>query len=794
MKSPAYSLINILVLSVGLTSAILVSLYVQDELSFDKHWSDGERIYRLGTIRHMPDGSGAAEFKDTYVSVAPKLSTVVPQAEYVSRYVLMRFLVTYQNRRFYEEIRFSDHTFFNVFDMRFLEGSREKAFEKSYSVVLTESTARKYFGDESALGKTIQFDVKHQFTVGGVIEDPTENTHLELGLIANIESRKRMYGKYVNDNWKVPFASTYVKLQQDENIQSIESSLRSFAKQHVPPHLDLEFTLLPVSDIHVNESAVGGQGNLAILSITVLLILLMVCINTVNLSTAKGVERNKELGVRKALGASRMQIAFLILSESILLSLAALLVALFSVEMLIAVFNAITDKSLSFNYLTDIGLLLQLILISLFTGVCAGAYPAFILSSFKPVDVFRSSSKFGTGSVNVRKLLLIIQFAVAIGLSVFSIVIFKQLQFMKNMDLGFDKENIVVVHNLDWTDIRGKNNSLITELESNPDILYVAESTEVPGKDIRSTIKGFFPLGSSKENALSINHLMIGYDFFDAYNVNLRAGRYFSEEFGSDELVFEESDMEDASESTFNIILNESAVKKLGLHSAEQSIGKIIRTDDPDWPFSLKVAGVVSDFHMLAGHGKIEPYIFLLKPDRARFISVRTKTGSTMSALKHIDNVWSKINPEYPIVRSFLDSDLEKSYGRWEKNGQLMGVLVFITITISVIGSYTLSAFSIRLRNKEICMRKLAGAQALDITKLFCMDFSKPMLIANAIAMPFAYYFSYNWLSEFSYRIELSPVMFLIVFIASITLCFASISFNTVRVANTNLAKTLKNL
>lgn len=786
LQNPMYSLINIIGLAIGLTCTMLMLVYVQDELSFDTHWQNADRIFRLEVDKKLLDSADIVKYTDNYAGVAERVEKIVPEVEVTSRYLTMHFLVNYKDKSFYEYIRYTDKNFLNIYNIEFVYGDKSSALNDAFSLLISEDIAKKYFGSTNPMGKTLRFDGKHNFIVTGVFRNIDKNTHLNLSMLGNMQFWENVYNQESKFDWSFPFVSTYVLLKPNVPIEQAKVSLASFADKHVPKNLKLNFNLTPVRDIHLAQASGGGKGNLIILSVISLLMLVMACINTVNLTTAKGAERNKELGIRKSLGASRLQVSMQLLIEAVILAFASLIVAVVVCYVVMPWFNSITDKNLSFAFLLTPGRVLQYVGIALLTGILSGAYPAFILSKFKPVEVFRGSSKFGTGSVSIRKLLLVLQFGIAVVLSVFALVIFQQMQYMKNMDLGFDKDNMLVLSNMGWTDIRPNNSALKLELLKDNKIKSVSVSQTVPGKEFK-WVSEYQPQGKSSLDSVSLHSLYVDYDFFSTYKVDLKSGRLFNESYGGDL-----GDLDNPDSKQVNVILTEKAARLLSW-DASQAVGKLLKVPGKDM-VSLKVVGVVSDFHMGSGVSKLEPYIFMANPGGAQFMTVRIDGDAFFQSVEYVEQIWSRVNPQYPIVRSFLDTDLEESYSRWEKNGQIVAVLVLITIAIAFVGSFGLSAFSIRLRNKEICMRKVVGAGVTEITSLFLWDFSKPILVANLVAIPVAMYLCLNWLSTFPYHINIGVGTLILVTTFSLITCWLAVAYNTLKVANTSPAQTFRHL
>jgi putative ABC transport system permease protein len=782
-----YSTINIFGLAIGMAVFVFTLLYVQDELSFDKDWSNSGQIFRLETVRHFSDKAGSIDV-DTFPAIAPALVTGVTEVEQTARLVPMQFVVKYQEKAFYENIDFIDKSFLLIFGFEFIYGDYETAFGEPFSIVITKSMSEKYFGDINPIDKVLTLDNKNFYRVGAVIKDVKENSHLKIGFLANIQSRENMYHARDNDNWTDRFARTYVLLKKNETIESLKKGIGYFSSVHIPNELNIGFRLNPIEDIHLQESAGGGGNSLIALSLIGGLILLIACINATNMAIAKGVGRNKELGVRKSLGASRQQLAIQFLSESLVLSVCALFLAIVLVRLFLGWFNYVTDKAIIFDFFTNILLILKLVIVTIVTGFIAGSYPAFYLSKFQPSEVFRNLGKAGSASSRVRNGLIIVQFSIAIVVSIYTVFIFQQMSFIKKIDLGFEKENVLVLSNLGWTEIKPNYERLKNELLKNPEVISVAGSMTVPGKEYDKS-SGFYLSGGNREDALTLNRLAVDYDFFETYNVKVLAGRPFGKDYALDRATNKDV----ADNSIYSAVINESAARKLGWLNNSDALGQLVNSVDSNWNFTLNIVGVVSDFHMLAGHGELSPYIFIVYPEQSQYLSVKITGNNLVSTLESIDATWSAINPNYPIVRSFLDTDLNIAFSRWEKNGQIMAVLSIVAIVIAMLGSFVLSGFSIRSQTKEIGLRKMVGANTLDISKLFLWKFAKPVLIANMIAIPIAFYVVIEWLSGFPYRLHVSLINFFVVSVLSLVVCWIAVGYHIIKISNVSLSHTFRN-
>lgn len=786
-----FTSVNLAGLSVGLLCFLMTLLYILDELSYDAFWQKGANIYRVETTVQRNDGSSTVEFVRSFGPLKLLAEANMQGQESVARLKSIQFLAAHNENRFYQDVSFIDQSFFDIFNLNFIQGSSETALITPFTVVLTKSAAIRYFGRADVLDQVLILDGKHKLQVTGVVDDIAKSTHLELEMLASIESLSRIYGERMLRNWNFPNVNTYVALQHAQDPVQWQKQLIELANKNVPTRLQgsIFFSLQPISDIYIRGNELGGFNTIYVLGTLSALVLLMACINTINLATAKGGERERETGIRKALGGTRLQLFSQFMVESYLLVFGAVILALFFLDLLLPWFNQVAAKTLSISSLLEPQFLLGLLILILITGFLSGAYPAAVMSSYKPVDILKGSAGYGEGSFSMRLVLLVFQFVVAVAISIGSYFIYQQMNHIKNIDLGFSDENIVILNNIGWTDIRPHYSTLQQELEKHLNIQKVSGSFTVPGKEF-DRVGTFHIEGSSAESGVTLNRMSTDFGFFQTYDINLVAGRHFSREYGSDEVSL---NSDTVGKTTYSAMLNETAVKKFGL-TTENAVGKRLISSDKKWSFDVRIVGVVKDFHLLAGHGAINPYVFIVSPGTAQYASVKIIGGKLTEVISYIDSTWERIIPQYPIVRNFLDDDMSQAFAQWERNGQLMMALSLIAIWIAATGSFGMAAYSTKNRNLEISMRKVVGASTNDLIKLLLWDLSKPLILANVIAWPLIYMIIRNWLDNFAYRMDISVPIFLIVGVCSIFFCWLTVSYHTLKVARTSPATIFKHL
>jgi putative ABC transport system permease protein len=469
------------------------------------------------------------------------------------------------------------------------------------------------------------------------------------------------------------------------------------------------------------------------------------------------------------------------------LAFASLVVAILLIEIALLVLNPILDKQLALNFLTDGVLLFKLLLITAVTGLLSGAYPALVLSKFRATDVFKGNVYFGGGPASFRSIMVVLQFSMAIVLSIATTFVYLQLDYVRNIKLGFDDTNIVVLENVGWTEIHPQFETLRSELLKNDNVKSVSASISVPGREF-DRVSDFYIAGSDTAKKVSLSRLSIDHDFFKTYDVKMLAGRDFSRDQAMDII----QPVSDGSRPVFNVVINEAATRHFGFASAHDAIDRILVSSDKTWDFDGRVVGVVSDFHILAGHGAINPYVYSIRPDYVRYASIKISGNQLRSTLNHIDETWNRIIPKYPIVRSFLRDDLQETFVRWERTGWILVSLSALSILIAVLGCFAMAAYSTKSRSKEVGLRKVLGASSFNIVSLLTLEFSKPVLIANFVAWPIAYLAVRTWLDGYSYRVEMSGYVFVLNGLLSLIISALVVGVLTLSVARMNPAGALR--
>ena len=774
LRHKAYSAINISGLAIGMASSILILLWVQNELSFDKFHTNANQIYRI-----TADASG---FKAAVnpAGMPAGLQAVMPEIKSTVRlsHISSALLDAGGDRKFEEKkIFYTDSTFLEVFSFPLLEGNRKTALLRHDGILLTASMAKKYFGNHKALGQTLKKNNGDYVTVTGVLADIPTNSHLQFDFImpltreANSDVRDNVYTSFnfysyvLLDKSFVPTPSSVARLNQQMN---------QVFKQHVKEDvLKAEFQLQPLTAIHLDtplQVDLPGHGNrqyVNIFFIVAIFILIVACINFMNLATARSARRAKEVGLRKVVGAVRGQIIRQFLGEALLISFFALLLAIALVWLSLPLFNHLANRDLSLR-LWDGKLLLTLVSISIGTGLVAGSYPALFLSGFQPVKVLKGNLKSLSGNLLFRNGLVITQFVVSIVLLAGTIVVYQQLEFIRSRNMGFEKENLLYMPMKG--EIWSKQKALRTQLEQNPLTSSYTIVSELP-IDIMSGDGDVQWEGKDPRSQVIIPSLAVSESFIDVFHMKILRGRDFSPAFKADSNSY---------------IINETAVRAMGF-TMNNALGKHLGWGD----LKGTVIGVVKDFNFKPIHQVIEPLILHINSWGGTVV-VRARPGTTDATIHAMENITKGLNPAYPFSYNFLDQDLANLYKGEEQMGNIFKLFAFLAIFISGLGLYGLSAFMAQQRTKEIGVRKVLGASIFNIVYLLSTGFTRLILIAVVISVPLSFFAIHRWLESFAYHIEVGWTVFFFASMAALFLAWLTVSFETIKAAIINPASSLR--
>lgn len=793
-RHPFISFINIFGLTVGLTCCLLILSYIINEKSYDKFNKNAENIYRVTRIFYSAPNVESLHLSAVAPPFGPLLQTAFPDIKKISR-LLPNGTTTlkYGDKIFNERNSFfADENFFSLFDVPFLKGDQKSALSEPYTVVMTQEVARRYFGDENPINKIILLDNnKHPFKVTGVFNDFPANSHMhpELLLSFNTLKDESIYGeKQLETNYGNNSFYTYLIFPDGYNVEHIRAQLNNFLDNYV--HMDgmpgnvkthqvTSLTLQKLTDIHLTshlDDEIEENGNITrvyIFSAIALFILLIACINYMNLSTARSTLRAKEIGIRKVIGAQRKEIIGQFLSESVFITWIAMILAFLATSLLLPLVNKISNENLSFNDLLQLKVLLPILSLPFVIGLISGIYPALFMSSFIPAKVLKGMLKVGSGNISFRKVLVILQFSISIILIVATTVVYQQLQYIQNKALGFNKDHIL---NMGYPDVLTKQfESFKHDLEKGGNVLGVARSSRVPSGRLLDMQDVQIMEGSSMQSMkVDLKCLSTDHDFVPTYGMTMAAGRNFSKDFGTD---------------TNNFVINETAVRALGWKTAQNAVGKDMRYGGVQG----KVVGVVKDFHFESLHQMIVPMLFRLPSNQGYHkLSIKIDGKNVQATMKSIQQIWKNYLPDVPFESTFIDEKFDQLYHSEQQQGSLFTIFSCIAIFIACLGLFGLSAFTISQRVKEIGVRKVLGASVPQIVTELSKDFLKLVLVAAIIALPIAWYSMSKWLMDFAFRINVSWWVLLMAGVAALVIAFVTISFQSVKAAMANPIKSLR--
>lgn len=792
MKYKFISFINLFGLSIGLACCLLILAYILNELSFDRY-KQSRNIYRVErTFLNPMEKTVNLELSAVAPPVGPLLANDFKEIERVTQ-VLQNGPTPfkYDEKMFNEKNSFfGDQNILDLFDVSVVKGNPAKALNEPYTVMLTEEVARRYFSNEEPLNKVIRMNNQFDLKVTGVYKAFPSNAHLHPEVLVSFPTLMdtAVYGKQnFIDNWGNNAFYTYILLPEHYDARKLEAQLPAFQNRHIPQEGDggikpsdySVLSLRKVTDIHLyshkdDEAEENGDiKRVYIFSVIALFILLIACINYMNLSTARSALRGKEIGIRKVVGARRPELMGQFLTESVLISWIATLIAFLLTGLTLPFLNKMSGLSMELDILLRWQVLLPLLLVPFVVGILSGFYPALLLSSFQPIKVLKGIVKVGKSNLSFRQLLVVTQFSISIILIICTAVVFQQLRYMQNKSLGFNKNHIVTLsYNGGLT---ANYESFKTELLRNDNIKDIARSSRIPTGRLLDAMGSQINRGDSLElTQADIKFIVVDEDYIPTYGVPIVAGRNFSTSFGTD---------------TSSYLINESAAKILGLRSPEDAIGKQFVYGGRNG----QLVGVFHDFHFESMHQRILPLVMFIPRNLNNFGRLSVKiSGNISNALAHLEHTWKKFLPEIPFEYSFLDERFEKLYESEQRQKSIFTIFSCIAIFVACLGLFGLSAFAISQRIKEIGIRKVLGASVYGIIALLSVDFLKLVIVSALIALPVAWYAMHKWLEDFAYRITIPWWIFPLASVMAMVIAFLTISVQAMKAATVNPVKNLR--
>lgn len=790
LRNRAFSAINIVGLAIGLASCMLISLYVLDELSFDRYNEKADQIVRVVFKGTMNGG----KMNEAHVMppTAQALKNDYPEVLLATRLRQGGFPKVLIGDKQYgdDPMAFVDNNFFEVFTLPLIQGNEKTALSEPNTVILSQKLAEKYFGNQNVIGKVINFKGSNiAYKITGMIGSVPKNSHFHYDIfvsMAGLEEAK-------STSWMTSEFFTYLLLQKGYDYKKLEAKLPQTVDKYMGPQLkqamgmsmaefrkggnDIGLYLQPLTDIHLYSDAsydLGASGDIKyvyIFGAVAIIMLLIACINFMNLSTAGASKRAREVGVRKVMGSEKMELVWQFLLESVLLTSIALLLAAIFGFIALPLFNKLSGKDLALQLNAVPTLLPGLLLFGLVVGVLAGSYPAFFLSSFKPISVLKGKFTSDKGSIGLRSGLVVVQFFISITLMIGTTVVYQQLKYIQNKKLGYDKEQVLVLDT--WS--LGKNQQVFRdELLRNPNVVNVSSSSYLPAGPSNNNNFMVYPDGKNTTLVKTLRY-DVDFNYIATLGMKMAYGRNFSKDFGND---------------SSGVILNETAAKMLGWKKDALN-HTISRANNEGQIASYRVIGVVKDFHFRSLHERITPLVMTLSGDAGTMI-VKVKTQNMKALLSGLKNQWDAFKPEMSFAYTFMDERINNTYLAEQKTGQILGVFAGLTIFVACLGLFGLATFTAEQRTKEIGVRKVLGASVVSVVALLSKDFLKLVVVSILIAMPVAWYGMDKWLQGFEYRTDISWWMLALAGIISVAVALFTVSFQSIKAALMDPVRSLR--
>ncbi len=792
LKKKVYSFINILGLGVGMACCVLIFMFVQDELSFDNYHEKGDRIYRLTHGSRSPEGVKEGEEAEPFwvwhnAPVGPALKEEFPEVEKIVQFSgRSDLLLSYGETTLQEDgVFFMDSTVFDVFSWKLLAGDPKKALVAPYSIVLTETTAKKYFGDQDPLGKTLKGSESAgranagDYTVTGVMADVPSNSHFKFNALLSLTTFKQSNPR-VFDAWGYVDFYTYFLVNEGFDQAAFEAKIPGFIDRRYPDKEDTYMIHVEaLKDVYLRTTAqrlpgeTGSLTNIYVFSMIGVFILVIAMINFMNLSTARSMERAKEVGIRKAIGADRRSLIYQFLGESLIIVFLAALVAIVFVSVALSMMNDLTGKTFDINQVVNWQTVPFFLGIMLIVGLLAGSYPAFVLSSFQPVLILKGINKSSTKGAFLRKGLVVFQFSLSIALIAGTMVVYSQMNHLLDKDMGFDKEQMLVLdYNYD-EQVNYMSAALKSELEALPAVTSAAFSRSVPGSyfpNAYTTIESAD--GEMVGQAQPV--FQVGIDFVNHYDLELIAGRSYSRDYPSD--------------SSSALVINEATARQYGYANPAEIVGKKF----DQWGRAGEVIGVVKDFNYISLHRTIEPLTLPFEAYASRYLSLKVGGEDLPATIAQVRGIWEKLAPHRPFLYSFLDEDFNTQYQSDFRFRKIFTTFSVLAIMIACLGLLGLATYTAEQRTKEIGVRKVLGADVSSIVGLLSKDFIKLVLVAIVIATPVSWYAMNQWLEGFAYQVPVHWWIFGIAGVLAVVVALATISFQSIKAALMNPVKSLR--
>jgi len=791
MKNKFFSFINIVGLAIGLTCFVLIAVFVYDELSYDTYAANAKDIYRVNLS--VTGNGDVAVYPDVDIAVGEGMKNAFPEIKDFTRLSPATDFVKYDDKQFKEDkLAFADSNFLQMFSIQLIDGSNKDALVQPNSVVISKAFAKKYFGDANPVSKSLIIGVglySALYKVTGVFDKVPNNSHFHFDAFLSMTTWHRTH-----PTWSNLGEYTYLLLNKNTDVKKLEAKFPQLVAKYVVPEVQHDmgvsyaeaqksvntfiFLLQPLTDIHLYSHTKyeiepnGDMQYVYIFSVLAIFILLLACVNFTNLSTARAVKRAKEVGVRKVMGSGKLQLIKQFLSESVLMSFCAMLLAIGLIFILLPYFNNVSGKQISVDYFLNYKFIVAMLVLVFFVGIIAGIYPSFFLSSFNPIKVLKGASVTGNKKNYLRSGLIVFQFFVSTALIIATIIVYQQLNYMQNKKLGYNKEQVLFLP--DGRLMAQNQDAFKQQLLSDNRVVAASISRSVPGDAFMDGTEIFPKNETGNGTEIHANIYHVDYDYLRTLGIRIIRGRNFSKDFQTD--------------SASGVVINEAAVKELGWNNTN-AIGKtIVRSGQQEF----KVIGVIADFNYTSAKQKIAPLMMMLGNNHGGFI-IKIKTNDVTGFLNDLKNTWNSFNPQGPLSYNFLDEKFAALYAGELRTKQIFSAFAVIAIIIAGLGLFGLSAFVIEQRTKEIGIRKVLGASIKQVLLLVSKEFLSLVVIAFIISVPVTWWAMHKWLENYAYRINISIGIFAIAGISAVLIALITISFQAIKAAVANPVKSLRN-
>ena len=786
-KNKIFSFINIFGLAVGLTCFMFIAVFVYNELSYDKYPADAKNMYRV--LLSATGNGDVAVYPMVDVAVGEGIKNAFPEVKATTRLSPASDFIKYEDKQFKEEhLAFADSNFLQMFSIQLVEGNATNALVQPNSVVITKAFAKKYFGNEDAIGKSLAIGTRQDpYKVTGVIDKVPDDSHFHFDAFLSLSTRKITYATWSNLGY-----FTYLLLNKTADPKKLEAKFPQLVAKYVVPEIQHDmgvslaeaqksvntfvFSLQPITNIHLHSNTKyelepnGDIQYVYIFSALAIIILLLACVNFTNLSTARAAKRAREVGIRKVLGSIKKQLIFQFLTESVLLTFFAMLCAFVLIFLLLPYFNQLANKNIDFNFFLHYQSILVMFSLIFVAGILAGIYPAFFLSSFNTIKVLKGSSLQGSQRKPLRSSLIVFQFFVSIALIIATIIVYQQLHFMQNKKLGYDKDQVLFMPD---ARLLGKNQTAFEQqLVQDNRVVAASISRFVPGSDFMDGTEIYPKNENGNGTEIHANIYHVDYDYLRTMGIQISQGRNFSKDFPTD---------------SSGVLINEAMVSQLGWSGKNPIDKSIVRSGQHEY----KVVGVVKDFNYASLKQKVAPLMMLLGGNFGGLI-VKIKTDNVKGFLADLKKQWNAFNPDGPFSYNFLDDNFAKLYASEERTQKIFSAFAILAIIIASLGLFGLSAFVIEQRTKEIGIRKVLGASVQNVLLLVSKEFLVLVAIAFIIAIPVTWWAMHTWLQDFAYRINISWWIFTIAGLIAILIALLTVSFQAIKAAVANPVKSLR--